>query len=171
MKTLKTRTVAQSLQSGFTLVELLVVIAIIGILAAVGIPAYTGYQATAKVNAVKETFANARAFISAEMTKCATGGSLTLVGTMTATTCPAASATVLKTHFDNYFSNSLAGFKNPYSPSTTSVTVGGTGTPTTNGQMTITVSAAPAGLTVQAKTGETVTAPATDILTAFIAFE
>ena len=161
---------AKSLQSGFTLVELLVVIAIIGVLAAVGIPAYTGYQTTAKINATKSNFGNAKNFISAEMAKCATGGKLTLIGTMTDTTCPATGAAALQTHFEAYFNTTDSGFKNPYVAGSMAIKTGG-GAPTDKGQMTITVSNAPAGLTLQAKTGETVVAPATDVLTAFIAFE
>jgi type IV pilus assembly protein PilA len=170
MKMSTARRASQSLQQGFTLVELLVVIAIIGVLAAVGIPAYTGYQTTAKVNAAKTNFANAQSFIAAEMTKCSTGGSLTLIGTMTATACPASGAAALKTHFDNYFNTPVSGFKNPYTPASMAINTAG-GAPTVNGQLTITVSATPAGLTLQGKTGETVVAPATDVLSAFIAFE
>lgn len=170
MKAFSKKTPLKTLQSGFTLVELLVVIAIIGILAAVGVPAFTGFQASAKVNSTKTNFSNAKNFIAAEMTKCATGGALSLIGTMTATTCPAASAAALKTHFDNYFNTPTSGFKNPYTPANMAINTAG-GTPTVNGQITITVSASPAGLTLQTKTGETVTAPATDVMSAFIAFE
>lgn len=167
MKMSAARRASQSLQQGFTLVELLVVIAIIGVLAAVGIPAYTGYQTTAKVNAVKTNFANAQSFISAEMTKCATGGALTLIGTMSTTNCPAATAADLKTHFENYFTTPVSGFKNPYKP--TSMALIKTGT-IANGEMIITSTTA--GLTLEAKTGEPIAgAVTTDKLSAFIAFE
>lgn len=143
----------KSIKAGFTLVELLVVIAIIGILAAVGIPAYNGYQATAKVNATKSNFANAKNFISAEITKCSTGGTLTvLAGQAAAPTCPVsqANASTLTTHFTNYFTSTNSNFKNPYKPSEQAITSGSSAA----GGMTIATSNAPVGITITVNTGE-----------------
>jgi type IV pilus assembly protein PilA len=142
-----------SIKAGFTLVELLVVIAIIGILAAVGIPAYNGYQATAKVNAAKANFANAKNFVSAEITKCSTGGVLTvLAGQAAAPTCPVApaSASTLTTHFTAYFTSTNSNFKNPYKPSEQAITSGSSAA----GGLSLITSTTPAGITITVNTGE-----------------
>lgn len=143
----------KSIKAGFTLVELLVVIAIIGILAAVGIPAYNGYQATAKVNSSKANFSNAKNFVAGEMTKCSTGGTLTvLAGQAAAPTCPVSQANVatLTTHFTAYFSSTNSGFKNPYKPAEQATT----STSSAAGGMTIATSNSPIGITITVNTGE-----------------
>ena len=63
------------MKKGFTLIELLIVVAIIGILAGVGIPMYNGYMADAKIKATTVNHKNIVNFISASLTKCASGAS------------------------------------------------------------------------------------------------
>lgn len=105
------------LGAGFTLVELLVVIAIIGVLAAVGVPAFNGYQATAKVNASKANFANAKQFIAAETVKCQNSsgtGVLTTVGTLASPACPLGTAAAYVAWFQQYYAQTASGINNPY---------------------------------------------------------
>jgi type IV pilus assembly protein PilA len=120
---------------GFTLIELLVVIAIIGILAAVGIPAYQGFQAKAKYNAAKTNHANARSFITAEISKCngqSTAISFKNGSATTSLSCPASAQAVgtVATYFANYLT---ANFNNPYVPADSSVKTGKTPATATTG--------------------------------------
>jgi len=117
MKTIKTM-IKDTKKKAFTLIELLIVVAIIGILAGVGIPMYNGYMVTAKVQSSKTNHANVKSFVSATITKCATGATTARVGS-TDVACNS-NATAWAGTFRSYF-NGIN--KNPY---------GGTGAATTS---------------------------------------
>ena len=58
------RSVARSMQKGFTLIELMIVVAIIGILAAVALPAYQQYTVKARMSEVVLAASSCRTSIS-----------------------------------------------------------------------------------------------------------
>ena len=156
------------LQQGFTLIELLVVIAIIGVLAAIGLPMYQGYQANAKVQAVNQSFANAKSFMAAEITKCQSGGTLTQPATpSTAVDCTSAASRTpanYVTHFANYFGQLSTGFKNPYTPTTAFYNAAG-------GVGYLTITAGTSSLTVATDNGDANATNNSNALSAVIPIE
>jgi type IV pilus assembly protein PilA len=110
MKTIKTM-IKDTKKKAFTLIELLIVVAIIGILAGVGIPMYNGYMVTAKVQSSKTNHANIKSFVSATITKCATGATTVRVGS-TDVACnsnAAAWAPIFRTYFNGINKNPYGG--------------------------------------------------------------
>ena len=105
------------MKKGFTLIELLIVVAIIGILAGVGVPMYNGYMASAKVKSATTNHKNVISFVTATLTKCATGSATVTLGS-TVRDC-SQNTRSWAGYFITYF-NSIN--KNPY---------GGTGAVTT----------------------------------------
>jgi len=69
------RSIARSVQKGFTLIELMIVVAIIGILAAVALPAYQDYTVRAKVSELVLAASSARTCVT-EAYQAAGGGSV-----------------------------------------------------------------------------------------------
>ena len=97
------------MKKGFTLIELLIVVAIIGILAGVGVPMYNGYMASAKVKSATTNHVNVISFVTATLTKCATGSATVTLGS-TVRDC-SQDLGVWSGYFRTYF-NSIS--KNPY---------------------------------------------------------
>ena len=97
------------MKKGFTLIELLIVVAIIGILAGVGVPMYNGYMASAKVKSATTNHKNVISFVTATLTKCATGSATVTLGS-TVRDC-SQDLGVWSGYFRTYF-NSIS--KNPY---------------------------------------------------------
>ena len=58
------RSIARSVQKGFTLIELMIVVAIIGILAAVALPAYQDYTTRAKISEVMLALGNCKTSVA-----------------------------------------------------------------------------------------------------------
>ena len=91
------------------MIELLIVVAIIGILAGVGVPMYNGYMASAKVKSATTNHKNVISFVTATLTKCATGSATVTLGS-TVRDC-SQDLRVWSGYFRTYF-NSIS--KNPY---------------------------------------------------------
>jgi len=91
------------------LIELLIVVAIIGILAGVGIPMYNGYMANAKVQSATINHKNVVSFVTATLTKCASGSATVTLGS-TVRDC-SDNSSLWAGYFITYF-NSIS--TNPY---------------------------------------------------------
>ena len=108
MKTIKTM-IKDTKKKAFTLIELLIVVAIIGILAGVGVPMYNGYMVTAKVNSATKNHHNVVSFVTATLTRCATGSATVTLGS-TRRNC-SDNSSLWASYFITYF-NSIS--TNPY---------------------------------------------------------
>ena len=91
------------------MIELLIVVAIIGILAGVGIPMYNGYMANAKVQSATINHKNVVSFVTATLTKCASGSATVTLGS-TVRDC-SDNSSLWAGYFITYF-NSIS--TNPY---------------------------------------------------------
>ena len=91
------------------MIELLIVVAIIGILAGVGVPMYNGYMADAKVKSATTNHNNVVSFVTATLTRCATGAANVTLGS-TVRDC-SDNSSLWAGYFITYF-NSIN--KNPY---------------------------------------------------------
>lgn len=79
------RSIAHSVQKGFTLIELMIVVAIIGILAAVALPAYQDYTVRARVSEALVQASAAKATIGENAANGASDLTLGLTSITTAT--------------------------------------------------------------------------------------